>query len=75
MEQSGEDYRLLIMPDHPTPVRIRTHASDPVPYLLYDSRRNSGQGLLYSEANGKKSGMFVKDGYRMLDRLLEAPQE
>ena len=36
MDASGQDYRLLILPDHPTPIRVRTHTSDPVPYLLYD---------------------------------------
>ena len=71
MDRSGEDYRLLIMPDHPTPISCRTHVSDPVPYLLYDSRKNAGQGLLYSEANGKKSGILIKDGYKMIDRLLQ----
>ena len=38
MDKSGEDYRMLIMPDHPTPISCRTHTSDPVPYMLYDSR-------------------------------------
>ena len=37
MDASGEDYRLLVLPDHPTPIRVRTHTADPVPYLLYDS--------------------------------------
>lgn len=71
MDRSGEEYRLLIMPDHPTPIRCRTHVSDPVPYLLFDSSKRTGQGLLYSEANGKKSGILIENGYEMLDRLLE----
>lgn len=71
MDAAGEDYRLLVMPDHPTPIRVRTHVSDPVPYLLYDSRKEGTQGLLYSEENGRKSGVFVKNGYKMIDRLLE----
>lgn len=69
MEKLGEDFRLLVMPDHPTPIRIRTHASDPVPYMLYDSTRDQKSGLLYSEENGRKSGNFVKDGYRMVEKL------
>lgn len=71
MENAGEDYRLLIMPDHPTPIRVRTHVSDPVPYLLYDSRKKQGKGLLYSEKNAREAGVFVPDGYRMIDKLLE----
>ena len=47
---SGEDFRILVMPDHPTPIRLRTHTGDPVPYLLFDSRAQSGTGVLYNEA-------------------------
>ncbi len=71
MDASGEAYRLLILPDHPTPVRCRTHVSDPVPYLLYDSRKQEGSGVLYSEKNAKAAGRFIRDGYRLIDRLLE----
>ena len=39
MDASGEDYRLLVLPDHPTPIRLRTHVAEPVPYLLYDSTK------------------------------------
>ena len=41
LDASGEAYRMMVLPDHPTPVRVRTHTGDPVPFLLYDSRRNS----------------------------------
>ena len=71
MDASSEDYRLLIMPDHPTPIRCRTHVSDPVPYLIYDSRKKEGSGLLYSEANAKKTGIYVEQGYQLMDKLLE----
>ena len=43
LNSTGEDYRVLILPDHPTPVSIRTHSAEPVPYVLYDSRKDSGQ--------------------------------
>lgn len=71
LERSGEDFRLLILPDHPTPIRCRTHVSDPVPYLLYDSRVREGSGLSYSERSGKKTGILIKDGYWLIDRLFE----
>src|SRR5699024_1807379 len=45
MDASGEAYRLLILPDHPTPISCRTHVSTPVPYVLYDSRKKEGCGL------------------------------
>ncbi len=71
MDASGEDYRLLILPDHPTPISCRTHVSTPVPYLLYDSRRREGSGLLYSEKNGTAAGNFMEEGYRLMDHFLE----
>ncbi len=69
MDASGEPYRLLIMPDHPTPIRLRTHTSDPVPYLLYDSTRQRRMIGRYSEAEAEVSGNMEKDGYRLIERL------
>ena len=71
MDASGEPYRMLILPDHPTPLRIRTHTSDPVPYLLYDSRKKLGDGKAYGETSAKKSGILREEGFRMMDVLLE----
>ena len=70
MDASGEDYRILIMPDHPTPISCRTHTSDPVPYMLYDSRSDKGTSLLYNEADAAKSGIVIKEGYKLMERLL-----
>ena len=52
LEKSGEDYRLLILPDHPTPIKVKTHTANPVPYLLYDSRKTEETGNCYSEETG-----------------------
>lgn len=71
MKKSGEEFRMLVMPDHPTPIRCRTHVSDPVPYLLYDSRKSLGDGLEYNEANAAKTGNYTKNGYQMIDKLFE----
>lgn len=71
MDASGEAYRLLILPDHPTPIRCRTHVSDPVPYLLYDSQKREGSGLLYSEVNAGQTGIVQPQGYRLIEQLLE----
>lgn len=68
MNASGEDYRMLVLPDHPTPIRVRTHTSDSVPYLLYDSRQNLGNGLTYCEEDAKK-GPFVEKGHTIIDKL------
>ena len=56
LEDAGVDFRMLVMPDHPTPIWCRTHTSDPVPYMIYDSTKDMGSGLLYTEKEAKKSG-------------------
>ena len=71
LSQSGEDYRLLLMPDHPTPIACRTHTSDPVPYLLYDSRKEMEFSGLYNEEDARKSGIVVEQGYTLMSKLLE----
>lgn len=71
LEKSGEDYRVLILPDHPTPIRIRTHSSGPVPYLLYDNRKKLGGQENYSEETAEQSRLIWKDGYKLIDHLLE----
>lgn len=71
MDASGQDYKLLIMPDHPTPIRCRTHTSDPVPYILYDSRRQQKRIAHYNEKEAAASGNLVEHGYTLLDRMLK----
>lgn len=72
LDASGEDYRLLVMPDHPTPIRVRTHTSDPVPYLLYDSRKKLQKDWKYNERDAKESGNYIAVGHQMMDYLFEA---
>ena len=67
---AGVDFRMLILPDHPTPVRVRTHTSDPVPYLLYDSTKAQEGCSVYSEKTGRESGKMPEEGYRLIDHLL-----
>lgn len=69
LKERGVDYRLLLLPDHPTPVRVRTHTADSVPYLLYDSTDEKKQEWAYNEAEAKKSGNFIDQGYTIIDKL------
>jgi len=69
MDASGEDYRLLVLPDHPTPIRVRTHTSDPVPYLLYDSTAILNKNWNYNEIEAKESGNYVAVGHTIIDLL------
>lgn len=71
LEKRGIDYRMLILPDHPTPICKKTHVSDPVPYIIYDSTKtDAGSGLDYTEENGKKTGIYIDPGYTLMERFL-----
>ena len=72
MDASGEDYRILVMPDHPTPISLRTHTSDPVPYMLYDStRKNARHMWLYNEREAAASGMDMPSGAALMEHFLD----
>lgn len=71
LNKSGEDYRILILPDHPTPICVRTHTGDPVPYLLYDSRKELGSQESYDEETARKNEIVRTEGYKMIDLLFE----
>ncbi len=71
LDASGEPYRLMILPDHPTPICIRTHTSNPVPYLLYDSTAPGQETWKYNEREAKASGRYVAEGYKLIDHLFE----
>jgi len=66
-----DDYKILICPDHPTPLNIRTHTKDPVPYLIYNSRNAVQSGInTFTEMTAEKSGMFISPGYFLLSHFL-----
>ena len=71
LDKAGVDYRMLIMPDHPTPIAIRTHTSNPVPYLLYDSTKEESHDWNYNEKDAKLSGNYLEEGYTLLSEFLE----
>ena len=70
LDAAGEDYRILVLPDHPTPIRCRTHTSEPVPYLLYDSTKPCDQGCAFTEKDAKQSGIFIEHGYELIRKLI-----
>ena len=69
MDASGEDYRMLVLPDHPTPIEVRTHTSEPVPYLLYDSTKVQSHDWQYSEKCAAEGGIFHPQGHKLIDYL------
>ncbi len=64
-------FRMLVMPDHPTPIALRTHTSNAVPFIIYDSTNEKESGLKYSEKEATKSNTVVKPGYKIIEMLLE----
>lgn len=71
LEEAGEDFRLLVLPDHPTPIRVRTHTGDNVPFLLYDSTDLKDHTWNYNEKEGRASGNLVAKGHELIDILME----
>ena len=72
LHDSGADFRMLILPDHPTPIRVRTHTSDPVPYLLYDSTKKTDGPGFYSEKAGRDSGRYIEEGWRLMEHFIQS---
>ena len=71
LDSANEPYRILILPDHPTPVCMRTHTSDPVPYLLYDSTNIQKNETVFTEKAAEATGVFQSEGHRLLDLLIK----
>lgn len=71
LKAAGEDCRILVLPDHPNLLRLRTHTADPVPYLLYDSTREEKKLAHYTEEEARLSGNFVPDGFLLMEQFLK----
>ncbi len=71
LEEAGEDYRMLILPDHPNLLRLRTHTPDPVPYVLFDSTRQMRKLAKYSEREAAMTGIFEPQGHKLMERFLK----
>lgn len=69
MQNKGVDFRMLVLPDHPTPIRVRTHTSDSVPYMLYDSTDLLEKTWNYNEKEAKESGNYIEKGHELIDYL------
>lgn len=69
LKSSGEDFRILVLPDHPTPISVRTHTSDPVPYMLYDSTNEAAENWDYNEKCAKASGNYIAEGHKIINHL------
>ena len=71
LKKRGEPFRVIVTPDHPTPIRLRTHVAKPVPYLLYDSTEELDRTWNYNEAEAEASKNYVANGHQLIDKLFE----
>ncbi|MBQ4542530.1 MAG: cofactor-independent phosphoglycerate mutase [Clostridia bacterium] len=69
LKNSGEDFSILVLPDHPTPLKIGTHTNDPVPFVIYRSDEKEKSGLAYNEEDAK-NGEFVEKGHTLMSKFL-----
>ena len=71
LKSSGEPFRMLVLPDHPTPICVRTHTSEPVPYMLYDSTNELDKTYDYNEKDAKDSGIYIAEGHTIINHLFK----
>jgi 2,3-bisphosphoglycerate-independent phosphoglycerate mutase len=67
----GGELRLLVMPDHPTPIQVQTHTDDPVPFMLWGAGFVPNGAVRFTEAEAKNTGLFIDPGCSIIGRLLE----
>ncbi len=71
LKATAEDFKILVLPDHPTPIEIRTHSMEPVPFFLYDSRKDARGVAAFTEATAAETGLYIPDGFTLLERVIE----
>jgi 2,3-bisphosphoglycerate-independent phosphoglycerate mutase len=63
---------IMVLPDHPTPLSLRTHTSDPVPYIIYRKSAEKASGLDgYDEAQAGKTGIVISEGFKLMDHFIK----
>lgn len=68
----GQEYKIMILPDHATPLDLRSHTSDPVPFLMYkNTDQNSADVSVFDEKSAKKTNRFVKNGFELIDQFIQ----
>jgi len=66
------DYSILLLPDHPTPLSIRTHSRDPVPYVIYRKTESKKSNKTYCEKDAASAGIFIEEGHKLIERLINS---
>ena len=73
LKASGDDFKIMVIPDHRTPLSIRTHTAEPVPFLIYDSRNETAPDgkKQFNERAARESGNYIREGYTLADHFFE----
>ncbi len=71
LKSTGENFKIMILPDHPTPVRLRTHTIDPVPFMIYSSKKNNDGVTCFSEQSAAQTGLYLPHGHELMELLLK----
>ncbi|MCD6452865.1 MAG: cofactor-independent phosphoglycerate mutase, partial [Dehalococcoidales bacterium] len=66
----GDSLRVLVMPDHPTPISIQTHTPEPVPFMLWGPGFKANGARRFTEAEAKSTGLFIAEGYNIMGKLV-----
>ncbi len=67
----GDAIRLLIVPDHPTPIKVQTHTDEPVPFMLWGAGFTTNGAKRFTESEAKSTGLFIDEGYKIIGRLID----
>ncbi len=68
----GEPFKIMVLPDHPTPICIRTHSMDPVPFFIYSSENEQNSGIsTFNEKTAIETDFYIPKGYTLMDRFIE----
>ncbi|MBE6646189.1 MAG: cofactor-independent phosphoglycerate mutase [Ruminococcaceae bacterium] len=71
LKGTGEDFKIMILPDHPTPIRLRTHTIDPVPFMIYSSKEDKAGVNTFTEESAASTGLYIPHGHELMKLLIE----
>ncbi len=70
LRSTGEAFRVLVTPDHATPLSLRTHTNDPIPFFIYDSEKDDKGVETFNEKTAKETGLFIETGHTLMNRFI-----
>ena len=71
LQSQDEPFKIMILPDHPTPVRLRTHTIFPVPFLIYSSNKQNNGVDQFCEESAAAKNNYIENGYLLMEKLIE----